>query len=365
MLYEGRMEQHYAVSESGVLSHIKDAHESGEEYFCPYCGCRMIKRCGNIRTWHFAHDYRYQNEVDIECSYESYLHAFAKLRLKQWFDESSSIMLCYKQQVVCKHLKDCKWIDDNNKCSRLIEKSVDLKKYLTNCQIEETVRVNGDMFRADLYLSNHRNSKNNILVEIKVTHECTQKKKESNARIIEFEVHSEEDVEKIITSDIRESETVNFYGFNPQIEVDDDFPAKPLTKFVYFDSGKAYSNSECNCRSYMNRGKNVLMEITVDAEKLYDIPIFFEDRITSFSHSLLFYWGLALAKKYGYNVRHCGFCKYCTYGSCAFKSNKENKKKDAFHCEHYCENEDAYQKNIKELHKFMENNIVDIWQRHE
>jgi hypothetical protein len=46
MEYENRMEQHYAVSKSGVLVHIKKAHDSMEDCFCPHCGCRMLKRCG-------------------------------------------------------------------------------------------------------------------------------------------------------------------------------------------------------------------------------------------------------------------------------------------------------------------------------
>lgn len=93
---EFRREQHYAVSQKGVLSHIKEAHYNSEEYYCPHCGCRMLKRCGKIRAWHFAHDWRYANETQKNCSYETYLHGYAKLRLKQWFDESESIILHYQ-----------------------------------------------------------------------------------------------------------------------------------------------------------------------------------------------------------------------------------------------------------------------------
>ena len=109
MEYENRMEQHYAVSKSGVLVHINEAHDSKEDCFCPHCGCRMLKRCGNIRAWHFAHDYRYENEVNKDCSYESYLHAFAKLRLKQWFEDSKSIILHYQQSMACKYATNCIW----------------------------------------------------------------------------------------------------------------------------------------------------------------------------------------------------------------------------------------------------------------
>ena len=259
MEYENRMEQHYAVSKSGVLVHINEAHDSKEDCFCPHCGCRMLKRCGNIRAWHFAHDYRYENDVNKECSYESYLHAFAKLRLKQWFEESESIILHYQQSMACKYAKDCIWIGSGDECSRLDEKTVDLKKYLTVCRLEEIVHVDDDRFRADLLWSNPNNSKNDILIEIKVTHECTQKKKESHKRIIEFEVHSEEDVENIVANDIQESDTVRFYSFNPKDIVDEVIPARySLSKFIYYSTGKAFARSACDCKTFRNRRRCAL-----------------------------------------------------------------------------------------------------------
>ena len=59
---EYRKEQHYAVSKYGMLVHIKDAHKSNDDFYCPFCRCRMIKKCGKKREWHFAHDYRFANE---------------------------------------------------------------------------------------------------------------------------------------------------------------------------------------------------------------------------------------------------------------------------------------------------------------
>ena len=150
MEYENRMEQHYAVSENNVLVHITEAHKSSEDFFCPHCGCRMLKRCGNVRTWHFAHDYRYKNEVNKECSFESYLHAFTKLRFKQWFDNSKSIILYYQQTGVCRFAKNCIWRNNNDACCESNKMAIDIKKYLTHCKIEETVQVDGNIFRADL-----------------------------------------------------------------------------------------------------------------------------------------------------------------------------------------------------------------------
>ena len=149
------------------------------------------------------------------------------------------------------------WKECGDERSRLDEKTVELKKCLTRCTLEETVHANDNRFRADLLWSNPDNSKNDILIEIKVTHECTQKKKESHKRIIEFEVHSEEDVESIIANDIQESDTVKFYGFSPKDIVDEAMPARySLSKFIYYRTGKAFARSACDCKTFRNRKRS-------------------------------------------------------------------------------------------------------------
>ena len=370
MEYENRMEQHYAVSKSGVLVHINEAHESKEDCFCPHCGCRMLKRCGNIRAWHFAHDYRYENDVNKECSYESYLHAFAKLRLKQWFEESESIILHYQQSMACKYAKDCIWIGSGDECSRLDEKTVDLKKYLTVCRLEEIVHVDDDRFRADLLWSNPNNSKNDILIEIKVTHECTQKKKESHKRIIEFEVHSEEDVENIIVNDIQEGDTVRFYSFNPKDIVDEVIPARySLSKFIYYSTGKAFARSACDCKTFRNRRRCALLEVTIKDSNIS--PGVYSERQGSpevFSFGRFYKWCLALAKSKGCDVRNCYFCKHHHHYdydeeklTCDLKPGETCEASHAISCSRYVLEEDFYHKNLEDFTKFSQNNIVDVW----
>lgn len=369
MEYENRMEQHYAVSSSGVLVHINDAHSSNEDFFCPHCGCRMLKRCGNIRAWHFAHDYRYEKDVNKICSYESYLHAFAKLRLKQWFEESMSIILHYQQLVVCKYVTDCIWKESRDECSRLDEKTVDLKTFLTVCKLEETVHVNDDRFRADLLWSNPSNSKNDILIEIKVTHECTQKKKESHKRIIEFEVHSEEDVENIVVNDIQESEIVRFYGFTPKEIVDDAMQATySLSKFIYYRSGKAFAGSACDCKTFRNRRRCALMEVTIKGCN-YRQGVFSERQgsIEFFTFGRFFNLGLALARSKGHDVRNCYLCNHSHYDydeeklACNFKHDETSDASQAMSCCKYVLDDEFYHKNLDDFTIFSQNNIVDVW----
>ena len=369
MEYENRMGQHYAVSKSGLLVHINEAHNSKEDCFCPHCGCRMLKRCGNIRAWHFAHDYRYENEFYKECSYESYLHAFAKLRLKQWFEDSESIILHYQQSMACEYAKNCIWKESGDECSKLVEKTVDLKKFLNLCRLEETVHVNDDRFRADLLWSNPDNSKNDILIEIKVTHECTQKKKESHKRIIEFEVHSEEDVEKNVANDIKESDTVRFYGFSPKDMVDEAMPVRhELSKFIYYRSGKAFINHESDCKTFRNRKKSALLEVTIKKDNYCRsiIPVREGNPIENF-FGCFHVWGLALAKSKGWNVKNCYLCKHRHYDkdeekvTCDLKLNENWEASYAISCLKYMLDEDYYNKRFEEFTKFSENNLVNVW----
>lgn len=366
---ENRMEQHYAVSKSGVLVHIKQAQKSNEECFCPHCGCRMLKRCGNIRTWHFAHDYRYNKEYHKECSYESYLHAFAKIRLKQWFDESESIILHYNEKMICQYAKDCIWKENSDDCSQVNEKTIDLKKYLTQCKPEETIHANDNIFRADLLWSNPQNQKNDILIEIKVTHECTQKKKESQKRIIEFEIHSEEDVEYIVANDIQESETVRFYGFTSKEIIDKTIPAEhSLSKFIYYKSGKAYPKSECNCKDYRTRRDNALLEISImDSDNIKCISPDESESYEKIPCWCRFNWGLSLAWKKGYDAKNCSICRNRNFDeqklTCKLKHELTNEAFTAISCSDYSIDEDLCSQYLEEFMEFQRYNPVDVWSK--
>ena len=81
-------EQHYALDSQNRLVNIRDIEEGKELYFCPYCKGEMIPKRGKIRDWHFAHKCLTEN-----CSYESYLHSLAKLRLCEWFNNTTNASL--------------------------------------------------------------------------------------------------------------------------------------------------------------------------------------------------------------------------------------------------------------------------------
>lgn len=347
---EFRREQHYAVSKSGVLTHIKDAHNSTEDYCCPSCGCRMLKKCGSIRTWHFAHDWRDANELQKKCSYESYLHEYAKLRLKQWFEESDSIIFHYVQSVECKKYKDCEFMKEPT-CRLNIEMSYDLKDVFKKCSIEAPVTESNGSYRADLLLTSEDGSKQ-ILIEIKVSHGCTEKKKDSGARIIEFDVTSEEDVDYIISHDIKESDKVRYYGFD-LIRNDEKGlikPARRLRKFILFKSGKIFCEKTC-CQDVENHRCTSLFEITT-------VNVSDEDcwRLTLY--------GLMKARERGFKYPSCFLCDHCYYNEesgrneCDINKIKIERGTDALNCVFY-----RFKPKVFEKISYWPIECLDIWSR--
>lgn len=296
---EYRKEQHYAVSKYGMLVHIKDAHKSNDDFYCPFCRCRMIKKCGKKREWHFAHDYRFANEEQKKCSYETYLHGYAKIRIKQWFDESKSLVLHLNKLYKCSLFDGCFWRKIEDACVDIKKESYDLKKFFNKCDVEKNIRLGEDVFRPDLLWYNEENPNKYIFVEIKVTHECTEQKKNSDAHIIEFEVHSEEDVEKLVAGcEIEESEVIKYYGFKiDNVAVDGQItPQHKLDKFILYSSGKVYSPVKSTCFNYQKRVNTSCFEMTLEENSC---------------HRDYFYrCGLIAAKEHNFDIRNCCICEY-------------------------------------------------------
>ncbi|MDE6239720.1 MAG: competence protein CoiA [Muribaculaceae bacterium] len=351
---EKEAKQKYAITKDGKLTHINDI--KNEDVFCPHCGSKLIAKRGNIRIHHFSHD------NSKNCSYESYLHSYAKLRIKQWFEESSEIIINYKQKRYCSELdNDCIWESDNV-CYQIDDINYNLKKALTECKIEEEVRVGRDYFRADLLWCNPKRPNNNILVEILVTHECTQLKKTSGARIIEFEVHSEEDVERIVTNDIRESDTTHLFGIASE-KADNKFkPQQQLMKFVQYKNGSIFARSRCTCHDYLTRLPASLMEITV---KTKDNKIVNNMRHKEVSHSLFYKWSVA----YIYYLKgfpNCYLCMNHVFDSknkvmCNLEKRAGIKGTDAQDCINYTLDTELYDKYLRAFKFFVIKNPINIW----
>ena len=188
-------------------------------------------------------------------------------------------------------------------------------------------------------------------------------------------MHSEEDVENIVTNDISESETVRFYGFNPKNFIEKRVSAKhSLLKFIYYNSGKAFARSECNCKSFRKRLDCALLEITIRNYSNHSKNLSLSERQSTvvtetFSYGRLYNWGLALAKSRGYDVKNCYLCRHHHYDfederlSCKLNPNKPCNATDAIPCSKYVLDEDYYHKNLEEFEQFSQNNEVDVWSK--
>ncbi|MCQ2189804.1 MAG: competence protein CoiA [Paludibacteraceae bacterium] len=342
---EYKREQHYAVSKDGVRTHIKQAYESKEDFFCPACNCKMIKKCGPIRSWHFAHDCRSaETELQKNCTYESYLHAYAKMCIKKWFEESNSITMYYKNQHKCSLSKGCKWKLEYDSCTKTEEASYDIKRCLNKLKEEKNITIEDDTFRPDLLWYKESDQKQRIFIEIKVTHECSEKKVNSKERIIEFTVSSEEDVESIISNDIKESDIVKYWNIN-KVFIDDQVkPLHQLNKFILYDSGKVYPYRNCSCMSYKNSSPSSSFELTMKSDVVSHLGI-----------GRFCVYGLALAYQNGFKVKHCNICSKCKYEAsdrvlkCGITNSVIENGSKALECSEYEMNKDYIKKVLKDI----------------
>lgn len=350
MINDTRRKVLYAVSKSGILTNIKDAHNDSEDYYCPNCRCKMIKKCGSIRIWHFAHDWRHADDIQKSCSYESYLHKYAKLRLKQWFDKSESIILKYPHTIVCKEYNSCK-ISNESKCKIIEHKFCDLKEQFDKCIIESPVKESNGNYRADLLLTSTKDPSRRLLIEIKVSHECSDKKKISNAKIIEFDVSCEEDIDYIISHDIEESDKCRYYGFKNLIKFDSEniiAPIYNLEQFSLYKSGKTFCK-QINCKQISYHSSSSLFMLTARMS-VHD------------------YWHLnllGLEQAYNHEIRlpNCYLCENKLYNAeqdcnvCKLSSLVIKKGSDCGNCKNYKFNYNSF--DILKTMAPIE--IVNIW----
>ena len=196
-----------AFDEIGNLVDINDVsnEDRKHEYHCISCGKQLVPRLGDIRRHHFYH------KEDIVCKGETYLHELAKLRLKEKFDKSDHFYISYNAEE--KKKKKC-----HADCKVNEKITEDLKLDYDTATIEKSVNEyeSSKKYRADVLLTNSKDeSKPPILLEIWVTSECKQEKKESDLRIIEIHIKEENDINSLYENEIIEETEgkISFHSF--------------------------------------------------------------------------------------------------------------------------------------------------------
>ena len=181
----------YAQSDEGITKYISNVsleYRKHHNFTCYGCGGRMIARLkADKREPHFAH-YK-----EGRCSKETYLHQLGKKMFVELYDfcrtNNISLEIEHQQQEIC-NVIDCP-LGVQTPCKGIRTKKILLFPDYTECSTESYGKETG--FRPDILLSNKNGDK--IYIEIFVTHENSQKKRDSGIPIIEFPIYDESDLD--------------------------------------------------------------------------------------------------------------------------------------------------------------------------
>ena len=289
MINMAKKYQHFAINSTGQIINIQDADKKSDIFLCPHCGGEMIAKQGDIREWHFAH----KNLTNI-CTYETYLHSLAKTKFYDRFYNAKNIFIQINTPHRCHKYDTCKLYSEDQCC---LYKPVqfNLKKYYDLYKIEKSF----NNFRADIFIGNTDNKYEPVFVEIFVSHACEEKKLNSNIRIIELNINSEDDIEEILSQKVlKESHLIRFHNFKPQFRTMKRirYPL-PLKKFILFNSGKVFCD-DTDCQKYKQHRLTSKLELTVNSQEyLHD-------------DSSLYQFGYLYANKLGIDIVSCNICRF-------------------------------------------------------
>lgn len=212
----------------------RENSDNNEKYNCISCSNELIPRIGKQNKRHFAH------KVTIECNGQTYLHKLGKELFEKHYNNCVEnhipFWLKLNQQKYC----NCLDTEFNRKCylgMELVE--IDLTKYYKKIAVEQ---IEGE-FIPDLKLT-HNDPKNQIFIEIAVTHRSTEKKLDSDIRILELKVDEESDLDVIKQHEISEDNPkIKIINFN-RTEINEIKTAANCDKeaelFIVYKSGKCF-----------------------------------------------------------------------------------------------------------------------------
>ena len=350
--------QHYALREDDTLVEIHDtSKDDGHVYRCPYCHQEYTPKRGKVKSWHFAH----KIDNPEKCSYDNYLHTLAERKILEWYQNTPKIWLQLENLHICKDYQNCVWNskksdkdDLHSECKRSgYTKPYNLKDIWETAELEKEVE-NGK-YRADILLTSETHPADPILIEICVTHPCTEEKINSGFRIIEIPIKTEEDITAIVQGySIKQSENFRMYGFHPKNEILDDAVLR-LQKVVVYDSA-AIDSFQTTCRDYQNRAG--VFEIT-SLLSGYNLSFYNDGLYLAYYH-----------KKIG---KTCNLCKYQNRGDQQFSSTCNLSSK--FGTKKYCKDNDANSCQYFRMDRFLmalamsryserkADDYVDIWKK--
>jgi hypothetical protein len=259
-------------------------------------------------TYFFRHKAKAVEDRKVQ---DRYLHNSAEVRLAERFNNSEKtgeFWVKYYVRGGCPKYELCpfkKYINCQY-APKPIEKKLNLRSLYDTCTLEK----GEDRYIADLLLTNSKDkSVRPLFLEIFVTHECSDKKKNSGNRIIELTIKNLDDANNDIIQNsgpifddflflnpdnAPKIPPIKFYGFE-ETEPPTSFPQ--LGNFTLKDEDGIYCGScrlqECN-KVDNEISENTAISISAPLDELNDID--------------LYELGMAFAYKQGVPLRDCSLC---------------------------------------------------------
>lgn len=162
---------------------------------CAGCGQPVIPNLGPKKVRHFSHDPKNRT---FSCSWESYLHQAGKRALA----EAVEGLIRSGQPLTLTHPDGIRTVIYGWGEDLITETTKPASRTLELSGATVTVEKEEKGFIADVLL---RTPELNLLMEVAVTHRCSSEKVGSGVPILEFDLSSEEDIERMV-SEVRSGE---------------------------------------------------------------------------------------------------------------------------------------------------------------
>lgn len=280
----------YALNEAKEVVHIKDVTEEMKEstrFFCISCGDEMIACLGEVNQHYFRH------KNTSTCNKETYLHKLGKRIIRERFYNNPEFLIELSQYEKCAK-EDCPLVYKN--CTQHVRTTVNLKDFYNVCEEEHGC----ENFVADLLLYSDSRHIEPIMLEVCVTHKCTQEKIDSGLRIIEFFLKDEDDAFRLYDIELKEeADIIQFYNFKKE-KLSNKILNNDVMGCVLYPNGRTEIFSfkyGWTCRS---------LEIK-DDDELNDVLL----KISTMQYcDNLDLFLLQRANAMGANIKNCKVCKF-------------------------------------------------------
>ncbi len=295
----------YALDRQNNIVYIDDVAKGlACDCHCPSCNERLVaKNGGSKRVHHFAH----ASGIECENAYESILHKLAKVEVRDAFLNNDVFNIQFEYRSYCPMFKSCGFVRYGDCCTTSIKK-FNLKDYYDSC--EQEVQYDSINRRSDLKFFSSKDLRlPPIYIEFFVTHASDDYKLHKGGRIIEVQIESEADIERIVKYGLTESfmsrhmnysveekniRDVVFYGFK-----NEDYEALNLnqeilfSRYILYASGKSQCYQDAsNCKKLSKMHGYSLMEICFHTDVAFGI------------YDMAKYLGY---KRFG--IKNCLYCK--------------------------------------------------------